>query len=216
MTDTADATDLTALFAETGVPASLTARAAARLGPDAAARLRADPWLLLRVPGLRPEQADHFARRLLGEAARPDDPRRGLALAVHLLTGAARGGHTVTPLAEVLKALEKAGAADPRRAVEDALNEGEVLALTEEPGFDEAAFDDEDAESPEPEETLGLARWAVAEEAAGEGFQRLTVTAAPLLDDAAIKTLRAGLAEDRSLAVTAALRTGVTVWRGAP
>ncbi|MFI6519700.1 helix-hairpin-helix domain-containing protein [Spirillospora sp. NPDC050679] len=209
-------TDLAALFAETGVPASLTARTAARLGAGAAARLRADPWLLLRVPGLRPEQADHFARRLLGEAARPDDPRRGLALAVHLLTGAARRGHTVTPLAEVLTALEKAGAADPRRAVEDALNEGEVLALTEEPEFDEAAFDDEDAELPEPEETLGLARWAVAEEAAGEGFQRLTMTAAPLLEDADIKALRAGLAEDRSLALTAALRTGVTVWRGAP
>ncbi|MFC9974407.1 helix-hairpin-helix domain-containing protein [Spirillospora sp. NPDC127200] len=230
MTDTADSTaadpnadpnaagptDLAALFAETGVPASLTARTAARLGAGAAARLRADPWLLLRVPGLRPEQADHFARRLLGDAARPDDPRRGLALAVHLLTGAARRGHTVTPLAEVLTALEKAGAADPRRAVEDALNEGEVLALTEEPEFDEAAFDDEDAEPPEPEETLGLARWAVAEEAAGEGFQRLTMTAAPLLDDDGVKALRAGLAEDRSLAVTAALRTGVTVWRGAP
>ncbi|WP_329520480.1 helix-hairpin-helix domain-containing protein [Spirillospora sp. NBC_01491] len=205
------------LLASAGVPASFTARTAARLGPDAAGRLRADPWRLLKVPGVQPRQADHFARRLLGEDARPDDPRRGRALALHVLTGAARDGHTVTPAADVVAALERIRAADPRRAVEDALNEGEALALTEEPSFDEAGFDeDEDAEPPEPEETLGLARWALAEEAAAEGFQRLTFTAAPLLDDAAVKELRAGLSEDRSLALTAALRTGVSVLRGAP
>ncbi|MWA00449.1 AAA family ATPase [Actinomadura sp. LD22] len=203
------------MFASAGVPAALAARTAARLGPGAAARLREDPWRLLAVPGVRPEQADHFARALLGPDARPGDPRRGGALVLHLLTEAARRGHTVTPLADVVSALERARVADARAAVEAALDGGEVVTLTEEPEFDEESFD-EDAEPPEPEETLGPARWALAEEAAAEGFQRLTLTAAPLPDDAAVKELRAGLPEDRSLALTAALRTGVSVLRGAP
>lgn len=203
------------LFASLGVPAGLAARTAARLGPGAAARLREDPWRLLSVPGVQPAQADHFARALLGPDARPDDPRRGGALVLHLLTEAARRGHTVTPLADVVSALERARVADTRAAVEAALDGGDVVTLTEEPEFDEESFD-EDAEPPEPEETLGPARWALAEEAAAEGFQRLTLTAAPLLDDAGVKELRAGLPEDRSLALTAALRTGVSVLRGAP
>ncbi|MEV5831601.1 ATP-dependent RecD-like DNA helicase [Spirillospora sp. NPDC052242] len=206
---------LTELFAETGAPAALTARTAARLGPAAAGRLRADPWRLLRVPGVRPEQADHFARAVLGPDARPDDPRRGGALVLHLLTAAARDGHTVTPLPGVLDGLARLGVADPPRAVEAALDEGEVVPLTEEPRFDED-LGDEDAAPPEPEESLGVARWALAEEAAAEGLQRLTVTAGPLLDDASVKDLRARLAEDRSLALTAALGTGVSVLRGTP
>ncbi|WP_242910304.1 ATP-dependent DNA helicase [Actinomadura terrae] len=206
---------LTDLFEGTGVPAPLAGRAAARLGPGAAAALRADPWRLLRVPGVAPAQADHFARRLLGDGARPDDPRRGRALVLHLLTEAAREGHTVTPAKEVTTALERIGVPDPRAAVEAALDEAEVLALTEEPEFDEDSFE-EDADLPEPEETLGAARWALAEEAAAEGLRRLTLTAAPLLDDAAVRELRSGLPEDRSLALTAALRTGVSVLRGTP
>ncbi|TMQ81480.1 conjugal transfer protein TraA [Actinomadura soli] len=206
---------LSELFAETGVPAPVAARAAARLGPGAAGRLRDDPWRLLRVPGVQPRQADHFARALLGPDTGPGDPRRGRALVLHLLTEAARGGHTVTPAADVVSALERVQVPDPRAAVEAALDEAEVLALTEEPGFDEESFD-EDAEPPEPEETLGPARWALAEEAAAEGFQRLTLTAVSLLDDAAVKGLRDGLPEDRSLALTAALRTGVSVLRGTP
>ncbi|WP_024936473.1 helix-hairpin-helix domain-containing protein [Actinomadura welshii] len=206
---------LTGLFAETGVPAALAAPAVTRLGPDAARRLRADPWRLLGVPGVRPRQADHFARALLGEDARPDDPRRGAALVLHLLTEAARAGHTVTPAADVLSGLGRLAFPDPRAAVEAALDEAEVLSLTEEPEFDEEAFG-EDAEPPEPEETLGPARWALAEEAAAEGLRRLTLTAVPLLDDAAVKTLRDGLPEDRSLALTAALRTGVSILRGTP
>ncbi|GGV35344.1 hypothetical protein GCM10010182_69220 [Actinomadura cremea] len=209
---------LTELFAETGTPEALAARTAARLGPAAAARLRADPWRLLRVPGVRPEQADHFARAVLGPDARPDDPRRGGALALHLLTGAARDGHTVTPLADVLDGLGRLGAADPRRAVEAALDEGEVVPLTEEPGFEDEFGEEagEDAAPPEPEENLGLARWALAEEAAAEALQRLAATAGPLLDDASVRDLRARLAEDRSLALTAALGTGVSVLRGTP
>ncbi|MBW8483366.1 helix-hairpin-helix domain-containing protein [Actinomadura parmotrematis] len=208
--------ELAALFERAGVPAALTGRTLARLGPGAAARLRDDPWKLLRVPGVAADQADHFARGLLGDAASPADPRRGRALAEHLLSAAARQGHTVTPLGDVLEALERrTRTPDPRKAVEGALDEGEVLLLLEEPEFDEDSFD-EDADPPEPAESLGLARWAMAEETAAEGFQRLTLTAAPLRDDAAVRELRDGLPEDRSLALTAALRTGVTLLRGAP
>ncbi|KAB2348924.1 ATP-dependent DNA helicase [Actinomadura rudentiformis] len=208
--------DLTELFTATGVPAAFAARAAARLGGDAAARLRDDPWRLLRVPGVRPQQADHFARQVLGDAARPDDPRRGRALVEHLLTEAARQGHTVTPAADVESVLAKLRIPDSRKAIDDALDEAEVLSLTEEPEFDEAAFDDDEADLPEPEETLGLARWALPEEAAAEGFQRLNATASPLMDDVAVKEARAGLPEDRSLALTASLRTGVCLLRGTP
>ncbi|MER7548277.1 helix-hairpin-helix domain-containing protein, partial [Spirillospora sp. NPDC127506] len=207
-------------FAAAGAPAALAARTAARLGPDAADRLRADPWRLLRVPGVRPAQADHFARAVLGPDAGPGDVRRGRALVLYLLTEAARGGHTVTPAAEVLSALERARVPDPRAAVEAGLDEAEVLSLTEEPEFGEEPFGGDpsggDAEPEEPEEMLGAARWALAEEAAAEAFRRLTLTAAPLLDDAAVKGLREGLPEDRSLALTAALRTGVSILRGAP
>ncbi|NEA28071.1 conjugal transfer protein TraA, partial [Actinomadura bangladeshensis] len=79
-----------------------------------------------------------------------------------------------------LAALERAGVPDPGAAVEAALDEAEVLSLTEEPEFDEESFE-EDAEPEEPAEMLGAARWALAEEAAAEGFQRLTLTAVPLL-----------------------------------
>ncbi|SNS73792.1 exodeoxyribonuclease V alpha subunit [Actinomadura meyerae] len=206
---------LAELFAATGAPERLARGALARLGPDAADRLRADPWRLLGVPGVRPAQADHFARAVLGDAAGPGDPRRGRALVLHLLTEAARAGHTVTPAADVVEALERARVPDPRAAVEAALDEAEVLSLTEEPEFGEESFE-EDAEPEEPEEMLGAARWALAEEAAAEGFQRLTLTAAPLVEDAALKELRGGLPEDRSLALTAALRTGVSVLRGDP
>ncbi|MEU6036658.1 helix-hairpin-helix domain-containing protein [Actinomadura sp. NPDC047616] len=214
MTDSAP--DLAQLFEATGVPAALVPRAAARLGADAPGRLRADPWLLLRVPGVLPRQADHFARRLLGDQARPDDPRRGRALVLHLLTEAARQGHTATPVADVVAALAAQRVPDARQAIDGALDTGEAVALVEEPEFDEESPEALEEEPPEPEESLGVARWALAEEAAAEGFQRLAATAAPLLDDATIKAVRQGLPEDRSLALTAALRTGVSVLRGAP
>jgi hypothetical protein len=205
---------LAALFGEAGVPASMVARALARLGPDAAGRLREDPWRLLRVPGVGPRQADHFAQRVLGAQASPEDRRRGRNLVAFLLDEAARHGHTVTPPAGLRTALERLRVPDPGRAIEDALDTAEVITLTEEPDFDESALEDA-GELPEPEETLGLARWAMAEEAAAEGLARLTATAAPLLDDPTIKRLRTGLPEDRSLALTASLRTGVTILRGA-
>ncbi|MBA9006070.1 helix-hairpin-helix domain-containing protein [Thermomonospora cellulosilytica] len=207
---------LAELFATAGVPEGYARRAADRLGARAAELLREDPWRLLRVPGVRPEQADHFARRVLerlGEQPRPDDPRRGRALVVHVLTEAARRGHTAMTPQAVRSALGALRVPDPDRAIEAALDEAEVVPLLEEPDLDAL---EEDEDLPEPEESLGLARYALAEEAAAEGLRRLTATAGPLLPDETVRSLRSGLPEDRALAVTAAARTGVSVLHGAP
>ena len=96
---------LTILFKEAGIPETFAVRAGAYLGDNAAALLRADPWELLRVPGIRPEQADHFARAVL-PGVDPQDLRRGRALVEHLLSVAAREGHTALPGLEVVKALK--------------------------------------------------------------------------------------------------------------
>jgi len=61
------------------VPARYAGPAVARLGASAARQLREDPWRLLSVPQLKPDQADWFARQMLGGAADPQDPRRGRA-----------------------------------------------------------------------------------------------------------------------------------------
>lgn len=168
---------LAELFATAGAPEGYAWRAADRLGARAAELLREDPWRLLRVPGVRPEQADHFARRVLerlGERPRPDDPRRGRALVVHVLTEAARRGHTAMTPRAVRSALAALRTPDADRAIEAALDEADVVPLLEEPGFDAV---EEDGQPPEAEESLGLARYAPAEEAAGEGLRRLTATA---------------------------------------
>ncbi|MFB9838031.1 conjugal transfer protein TraA, partial [Actinoallomurus acaciae] len=68
MTDTSSTppADLVELFASAEVPARLAHQVAAGLGPGAARELRDNPWRPLAVPGVRREQADFFARRLLG------------------------------------------------------------------------------------------------------------------------------------------------------
>ncbi|RCG18898.1 exodeoxyribonuclease V, partial [Streptomyces reniochalinae] len=57
--------EVRALLAEGGAPESLAPRVVEALGEGAAEVLRADPWQLLAVAGVRPEQADGFARALL-------------------------------------------------------------------------------------------------------------------------------------------------------
>src|ERR1700681_3892088 len=79
--------------------------AAARLGASAARKLREDRWRLLSVPQLKPDQADWFARQMLGDAADPQDPRRGRALVTHLLGRGARDGHTAMPAEVVARSL---------------------------------------------------------------------------------------------------------------
>ncbi|MBT2472681.1 DNA helicase RecD, partial [Streptomyces sp. ISL-66] len=55
-----------AVLARGGAPESLAPQAAAALGDDAAGQLAESPWRLLAVAGVRPTQADGFARALLG------------------------------------------------------------------------------------------------------------------------------------------------------
>ncbi|MFC9288039.1 helix-hairpin-helix domain-containing protein, partial [Streptomyces sp. NPDC057052] len=81
-----------------GAPEALAPQVAAALGEGAAEALGEDPWQLLRVPGVRPEQADGFARALLGAECAPDDERRGRAVTVWLLEQAALAGHTALEL----------------------------------------------------------------------------------------------------------------------
>jgi exodeoxyribonuclease V alpha subunit len=99
----------------------------ALLGPAAARQLRADPWKLLQIPQIRPDQADWFARQLLDGQASRQDPRRGRALVVHLLVKAARDGHTAVPAEAVLTALNRFGLDEPGPAVVAAIDDGSVL-----------------------------------------------------------------------------------------
>lgn len=158
-------TDLVELFASADVPLRLAPAMVVRLGTGAAVELRDNPWLLLRVPGVRPEQADFFARRVLGADAAPHDPRRAKALAAHLLLRAAGDGHTVTPAKTLLSALEAYDPGDAVEAVRAAIGAGEIVAI-----MDEAS----------ETELLALAALAAAEETVAEGLARLTAMADPL------------------------------------
>lgn len=152
--------DVAELFASAGVPARLAPVTVDRLGAAAAKELRADPWRLLEVTGVRPDQADFFARAVLGAEAAPGDPRRGAAIAVHLLLRAAGDGHTVTPASAVLAAMEPFGVGEPVEAVRAAIGDGRIAATES--------------------ELLGPARLVSAEETLAEGLARLTAMAEPL------------------------------------
>jgi exodeoxyribonuclease V alpha subunit len=157
--------DLAELFTSAEVPLRLAHEVVVRLGPGAAVELRDNPWLLLRVPGVRPEQADFFARRVLGGDTGPQDPRRVGALAGHLLLRAAGDGHTVTPAKTLLSALDAYDPGDAVEAVRAAIGAGQIVAIM-----------DEESET----ELLGLAGLAAAEETVAEGLARLTAMADPL------------------------------------
>lgn len=157
--------DLVDLFASADVPARLAYPVFVKLGPGAAVELRDNPWMLLRVPGVRPEQADFFARRVLGADAAPHDPRRVAELAAHLLLRAAGDGHTVTPAKSLLSALESFDPGDAVEAVRGAIGAGDIVAVM-----------DEESDT----EFLALAGLAAAEETVAEGFARLTAMAEPL------------------------------------
>ncbi|WP_411573064.1 ATP-dependent RecD-like DNA helicase [Streptomyces sp. WAC 01420] len=145
-----------------GAPEGLAAEAAGALGEGAAEVLRDDPWQLLRVNGVRPEQADGFARALLGGEAAPGDERRGRAVTVWLLERAASAGHTVLEMPALAEALGRQGVPQPEEAVQNAIAEGDVLVFQD--GLDEE----------EPVRVLvGLERFAMAEESLADGLARL-------------------------------------------
>ncbi|MQA83448.1 MAG: AAA family ATPase [Streptosporangiales bacterium] len=162
------------LLVPAGAPARLAAGAVEHLGETAAKELREDPWRLLLLPEVRPDQADGFARRLLGAEATPTDPRRGRALVAHLLSRAARDGHTAVSAATVTSALSGFDIAEPREAIEAALDEARVMAFVS---------PDPDGSDEEPAGLLALARYALAEETVADGLRRLDATAESLYDE---------------------------------
>ncbi|WAL94524.1 ATP-binding domain-containing protein [Streptomyces sp. Je 1-369] len=178
-----------AVLAEGGAPPALAEPTAAALGDGADGQLRADPWQLLRVTGVRPEQADGFARALLGAECGPDDERRGRAITVWLLEQAAVAGHTALDAATLHAALGQRAVPDPDAAVQSALAEGDALVFQDalegaevpvQRTDDEAArsgADGEDGEGAEPERPvrvlIGLERYALAEESLADGLARL-------------------------------------------
>ncbi|MFJ8200420.1 ATP-binding domain-containing protein [Streptomyces sp. NPDC096152] len=185
------------VLAEGGAPEALAPQAAAVLGAGADDRLRADPWLLLRVTGVRPEQADGFARALLGAECGPGDERRGRAFTLWLLEQAALAGHTALEAPALTAALAQRGVPDPDAALQSTLAEGEALVFQdalEEPGTPArqraAAPDEEDDAGGEAEEDrpvrvlVGLERYALAEESLADGLARL-VNSVPKEDGSA-------------------------------
>ncbi|UZK57029.1 ATP-binding domain-containing protein [Streptomyces drozdowiczii] len=166
-----------AVLSAGGAPAALDRPAAALLGDRAAEVLREDPWQLLALPGVGPEQADGFARALLGAAAGPDDERRTAALTGWVLEQAALRGHTALDADRVREALAGRGVSDPAAAVQHAVAEGAVLVFQDGPGDEEDREDQDDeaaAEAAPPGPVLlGLDRYALAEESLADGLARL-------------------------------------------
>lgn len=139
------------------LPARLARAATERLGPGAADALRADPWMLLVAADAEIGQADRFARH---RGLRRDDARRGPAVLTHLLTRAAsRSGDTAGPFDAVLRAAAREGVADPRAALDTALDDGRIIAVGD---------------------RIALERYAMAEQSIADGIERLTATAEPL------------------------------------
>ncbi|MFJ3023485.1 helix-hairpin-helix domain-containing protein [Streptomyces tendae] len=178
------------VLAEGGAPEGLAPQTAALLGEGAQDALRADPWLLLRVAGVRPEQADGFARALLGAECGPDDERRGRAVTVWLLEQAALAGHTALELPRLTATLAQRGVPDPDAAVQSTLAEGEALAFQdalEETGARREGEPDGEGEEGEERPVrvlIGLERYALAEESLADGLARL-VNSAPKQDGSA-------------------------------
>ncbi|MER6226828.1 helix-hairpin-helix domain-containing protein, partial [Streptomyces sp900105755] len=160
------------VLADGGAPESLAPRVAAALGEGAATLLREDPWQLLRVTGVRPDQADGFARALLGAECGPDDERRGRAVTGWLLEQAAVAGHTALEMPALTAALARGAVPDPEAAVQAALAEGEALVFRD--PLDPGAPEPEDDEEERPVRVLvALERYALAEESLADGLARL-------------------------------------------
>ncbi|MFJ7988207.1 helix-hairpin-helix domain-containing protein [Streptomyces sp. NPDC096351] len=172
------------VLAKGGAPEALAGQVAAVLGEGAAQALLDDPWQLLAVSGVRPEQADGFARALLGAECGPDDPRRAVALTVWLLERAALQGHTALEIDTVRAGLAGHAVPDPGAGVEEAVSAGAVLVFQEETAEEPPGEDEEEqeaagaaAEGPASPVLLGLDRYALAEESLADGLARLVRTA---------------------------------------
>ncbi|MDP5183282.1 AAA family ATPase [Blastococcus sp. BMG 814] len=208
------------LLVGAGLPAKLAAGVADALGPDAARRLRDDPWALLGLSGVTLTDADRLAIAVLKGADR-QDARRGRAIVGLTLRTATRDGHTVLPVELVVAALQAEGVADPAAAVVAAVDSGDVLEHEPpEPESDEdRAGGDDGAEQAEPDpalRTLSLARYGMAEEAVAENIARLAAAAGRIADPASVRSVAKGLDEAQKKAVAQVLSAGVSLLTGGP
>ncbi|MEU6081163.1 helix-hairpin-helix domain-containing protein [Streptomyces sp. NPDC047108] len=167
-----------------GAPDALADKVLDVLGERAAQALREDPWQLLAVPGVRPEQADGFARALLGADCGPADDRRAQALVHWLLERAALEGHTALEPAALTSALAQRSVPDPETALRTAVADGGVLVFQDAldtPGSApaQAASQDEEGEERPVQVLVGLDRFALAEESLADGLARLVNTFVP-------------------------------------
>ncbi|WP_307815535.1 ATP-binding domain-containing protein [Streptomyces sp. 7-21] len=210
---------LTALLERGGAPTSLAVPLTVALGEGAEQELREDPWRLLAAPGVTPEQADGFARALLGPGCSPGDVRRTRALTGWLLERAALSGHTVLEPAAVSRGLAQWSVPDPEEAVREAVDAGTVLAFHDPADEDGDAGADGPGEDEEAGERvlLGLHAHALAEESLADGLARLAATVTvPDGEDAAAWEAAAGAAPSPEAAalIRAAAGSGVVVHTG--
>ncbi|MFK4186139.1 helix-hairpin-helix domain-containing protein [Streptomyces sparsogenes] len=176
------AAEVRRVLAEGGAPESLAGAVVAALGEGAAEALREDPWQLLAVPGVRPDQADGFARALLGPSCGPGDERRAQALTVWLLERAALEGHTALESSALRAGLAKLSVPDPDAGLRSAIADGRVLVFQDAldtPGAARPATGDGDGDGEDEQPVrvlLGLDRFALAEESLADGLARLAST----------------------------------------
>jgi exodeoxyribonuclease V alpha subunit len=202
------------LLVGAGLEAKLAAGVADALGPDAARRLRDDPWALLSLHGVSLGDADRLAIAVLKGADR-QDTRRGRAIVGLTLRTATRDGHTVLPADLVVAALHADGISDPAAAVIAAVESGEVLE--HEPPSGPGGDDGDPEAEPDPSQrALSLARYGMAEEAVAEGVARLAASAERIADPASVRTVAKGLDKAQQDAVAQVLESGVSLLTGGP
>ncbi|MFP5371645.1 MAG: AAA family ATPase [Actinomycetes bacterium] len=202
------------LLVGAGLAARLAAGVADTLGPDAARRLRDDPWALLSLSGVTLADADRLAIAVLKGADR-QDTRRGRAIVGLTLRTATRDGHTVLPADLVVAALQAEGISDPAAAIVAAVESGDVLE--HEPPEPEITGGEADPAEPDPAlRTLSLARYGMAEELVAEAVARLAATAERIADPASVRTVAKGLDSAQAAAVAQVLGAGVSLLTGGP
>src|SRR3954447_24833526 len=192
------------LLHEAGMPLRAAAGIVDALGSHAAQALAADPWRVLDSGLVQPRDSDAFALRTLPQRPGKEDRRRGRAFTVHILTRAARDGHTQASDATVAAALAGLDVPDPAGAIDAAVDDG---AVTDVSSYDDAG---------NPQRLLSLTRYAMAEASIGEGIARLLATAEPLATPEGTTAVTGGLDPAQREAVQAVAAHGVVVLHGGP